>query len=209
LRKTVWGERLLGAYQLIVGYANGIDMEGCSQWYYFLSLAMINTLTWWLRPELGLLFSICSGLHFVMVCLYGLLQMDERKPSWSLCCFVLNLAMFVVCLYFDWLWTLGMSAIVALGFILAPDDNGCNIFTHDKNDLNKFSFGWALFFHTLWFAAFVTIMILVPIATWLKFVGIVAAIFLHPLMDYMEGECMSLENYAYGVLDAFCDEFDK
>jgi hypothetical protein len=195
-------------YQFIVGFSNGFDMEGCSQWYYFLSLVMINMLTWWLRPELGLLFSICSGLHFLMVCLYGFLLMDERKSSWSLCCFVLNLAMIVVCLYFDWLWTLGMSAIVVAGFILAPDENGCNVFTRDYNDLNKIRIGSALFFHTLWFAAFVTIVVLLPIATWIKIVGIVAAMILHPLLDYMEGECMSIEGYVYGVLDAFHEQSD-
>lgn len=47
----------------IVGSESGFTGEGNEQWYYSLSLAINLMLIWWLKPEIGLLFTILAVIH--------------------------------------------------------------------------------------------------------------------------------------------------
>ena len=49
---------LLNIYRGIVGNEYGWNGEGNEQWYYFLALVMNCMLTWWLKPEIGILFTV-------------------------------------------------------------------------------------------------------------------------------------------------------
>ena len=51
---------LLNAYRCIVGNEFGWIGEGNEQWYYFLALVINCMLTWWIKPELRIIFTVAA-----------------------------------------------------------------------------------------------------------------------------------------------------
>ncbi len=189
---------LLFIYGCIVGQDCGFSGEGNRQWYFFLSLVMIDMLTWTFRPELAAVFTALSVLSFVIVSVFGeemlcdeICYRDKRIPRrWAMLYFGIHLAIAIACLILNWWWTLLMAGIMLLGMALSPDCGGCNFFVRELNVPHVFS---AMLCNTIWFAAFVAITCLLPVATWIKIVIIAACMILHPIIDIFEGECMSIE----------------
>ena len=180
----------LSIYRCIVGSEYGWTGEGNEQWYYFLGLVMNVMLTWWLKSEIGIAFTIAATVHFVTVCVYGYMALEERSVWCSIAYYAIHLALFIVCVRYDWSWTILTSAIVIFGVLLAPDCVGDNIFMMLYKGNNKKYV--MLLCHTIWFAIFVTIALLLPITLWIRLAIIGCCMILHPIIDLSEGECMDI-----------------
>ena len=194
-------DKLLFVYQCIVGFEVGIAGEGNEQWYYFLALVMDCMLTWWLKPELGILFTIVAVLHFITVCIYGYQELDYYSIWFSIGYYAIHLILLIICFLFNWSWTLITAALVVVGVLIAPDCTGMNIFL--RKDYN---FKGSLFFHTIWFLAFVIITMLLPITLWIRLLIICACMALHPLIDYLQGECMIITDVTEDSLSAIIEK---
>ena len=206
-----WGK----IYRWIVGYEFGFSGEGNEQWYYFLGLVMNIMLTWWLKPELGLVFTIAAGIHFLSINAYGLKAVyyapDEVSIVFPTILFGLHLVLFIVCLCFSWSWALITSAVVIVGFILAPNCMGNNILMPEPKKY-KVYFGnnnniGILFFHTLWFVAFVVITLCLPIVWYLKLAIIIVCMILHPVIDTFEGEGVIISDIIEEAVETIIDYF--
>ncbi len=201
---------LLKAYRLVVGYERGFNGEGSEQWYYFIALVMNCMLTWWLKPELGVLITVCSVIHFAMTIICGLGDLtdflaNKRCFLYSVLYFSIHLVMFVVCACFNWWWTLITSAIVVISFCIGIDCMGYNTFMRPPKDYDV-DYGndnWVGIFlcHTIWFAIFVTITMLLPISIWIRIGIIVVCMILHPIIDYLEGECINIKDITDEAFD--------
>ena len=196
---------LIELYELIVGPPLGFCAEGNSQWYYFSALVINGMLTWWLHPELGVLFTVFSVLHFALLAAYGFMDMaDPGHYKASVVYFVISLGMLVTGLVLDWAWTLITSAVMVFAMLLAPNEMGNNILMREPKDYLVY-YGnrnyWGLMLcQTCWFACLVAVAVLIPVPFWVKLLIIVACMALHPVMDFLEGECIS----AAGItMDAF------
>ena len=51
-------EKMLNVLRFIVGPEYGFTGEGSEQWYYTVAIAVNLMLTWWLRPDIALIFTI-------------------------------------------------------------------------------------------------------------------------------------------------------
>ena len=51
------------------------------------------------------------------------------------------------------------------------------------------------------FAAFVIIVFLLPIKLWTKLLMIIGALVIHPVIDYLEGECIIISDVTYGIFE--------
>ena len=109
--------KLLDLYRFVVGSEFGWSGEGNEQWYYFLALVMNLMLTWWLKPELGLLFTICSVIHYATICLYGSEVLFYADSIYSVGYFTIHLVMVILCMIFNWKWTLLTSFIVVVDIL--------------------------------------------------------------------------------------------
>ncbi len=213
----------LNAYQGIVGGSNGMFGEGSVQWYYISSLVINLMLTWWLVPQLGIVFTIMMVLHCTMMYLYELLSISEQKPLYSVLYFASHLLMFLICWGVNVWWTLLTTLIVVIALTIAPDCGGYNILLNACNGRNsKKNYlitlpqlilpkkvvdffrednpKRALFFHTIWFCTFVIIALCLPISIWLRLGIIVICMALHPLIDFKEGDCYDILNITNDAL---------
>lgn len=191
---------LLNIYRGIVGNEYGWSGEGNEQWYYFLALVMNCMLTWWLKPEIGILFTVFSVVHFAMMFPYEYFFMDDFQSKSivpQVVYFSIHLVMFVTSLIVNWPWTLITSSIVVIACLLAPDCTGNNVFMRPpkygiyfgNNDYIRI-----LICHTIWFAMFVIITFLLPVSIWIKLAIIATCIILHPFIDFLEGECINISD---------------
>ena len=215
----------LNIYQGIVGAPNGMFGEGSDQWYYVSALIINLMLTWWLVPQLGILFSIVMALHCATVYLYEFLSISEQKPLYSVLYFASHILMFLICWGVNVWWTLLTTAIVIIAFVIAPDCGGENILLDackGRNSKKKYlitlpqlffpkkvveffrepSSKTAMFFNTIWFLIFVIIALCLPISIWIRLAIIAICMVLHPILDYGAGEC-------YNILDVTNDAFVK
>ena len=205
---------LLNVYQGIVGSKFGFTGEGNEQWYYFLSLVINCMLAWWFKPEIALLFTIVSTIHFISVFVYGYFDLLERKgkPA-AIVYFLIHAIILGVCFVADWKFTLITSAISITAFFIAPDCTGNNIFMPGPQLVPKKHRVYynpydtkPLLFHTIIFVAFLAITLLMPAQYWVKIIIIGGALILHPIIDILEGECVLISDVTY---DAFYNIFDR
>ncbi len=204
------------AYRSIVGWEYGYAGEGSEQWYYFLALVMDIMLTWWIKPQFGILFTIMAVLHLASVVLYSYFEVDLNSTWYSVGYFAIHLIMLLICLFTNIWWTILTSAIVIVAFLIGTDIRGDNIFfyiqTHKKNARNyseKEKIRIILLFHTIWFLAFAVIAMLLPISIWLRFAIILCCMILHPVIDYYEGECIIITDATYGAIGKIRDTIKK
>lgn len=186
---------LLNLFRCIVGSEYGWTGEGNEQWYYFLALVINVMLTWWLKPELGIIFTAAAVIHYITVCVYDYFCFFASNVWYSIVYYLIHAALFIVCMLFSCKWALLTSAIVIVAYFLAPDCCGNNIFG-TANIKSIFVL------HTILFVAFVVIALNLPIALWIRITIIVACMVLHPIIDQLEGECMIIS-------DATSDSFWK
>lgn len=197
-------DKLLFIYRCIVGFEFGLTGEGNEQWYYFLALVMNCMLTWWLKPELGIVFTIAAVVHFITVCIYGYQGIEASGVWYSIGYYTIHLIIVILCFAYSWSWTLITAAIVIVGVLIAPDCTGNNIFLTNDNNLHGI-----MFFHTIWFLVFVIIAINLPISIWIRFIIICGCMLLHPVIDYIEGECMIISDVTEDAIYKIMEHFTK
>ena len=205
---------LLNVYQGIVGSKFGFIGEGNEQWYYFLSLVINCMLAWWFKPEIAILFTIVSVIHFISVFIYGYFDLSEIKGRLaSVVYFLIHVIILGVCFVVDWKFTLITSAISIIALLIAPDCTGNNIFMPGPQLVPKKHRVYyspydtkPLLFHTIIFVVFLAVTLLLPTKYWVKFIIIVGALILHPIIDILQGECIDISSVTG---EAFYKIFDR
>ena len=86
--------------------------------------------------------------------------------------------------------------------LLAPDCTGNNIFLEKPNVDNRL----LLLCNTIIFAVFVVVDLLLPISGWIKIIIISVAIIAHPIIDWLEGECIIISDITYDVIYKIMDD---
>ncbi len=77
-------KNLLGnIFRFIVGSEAGFNGEGNEQWFYFLYLSINLMLIWWLKPEIFLIFTIISVIHYATIFIYGFFDFDWQNAIYS------------------------------------------------------------------------------------------------------------------------------
>lgn len=184
----------LGFYRGIVGNEVGWTGEGNEQWYYFLALVINCMLTWWLKPELGIIFTVAAVIHYITVCVYGSAMLSDSSVLYSIAYYAIHTVIFIVCIFFNWKWTILTSLIVIVAYFIAPDCMGNNIFMRPPKEYTIYcgnkNISAILVFHTILFAAFVFVALSLPISLWIRIIIIVICMILHPIIDFLEGECI-------------------
>jgi len=199
---------LLNIYRGIVGSPFGWSGEGNEQWYYFLALVINNMLTWWLKPELGIIITVATIIHYITICVYAVRDFYYESVWYSIVYYAIHAIIFIVCILFNWKWTILTSLIVVVAYFLAPDDMGNNIFMRPPKEYIIYcgvkNIAAILLFHTILFVIFVVITLNLPIALWIRIIIIVACMILHPIIDLLEGECIIISdvtNDAYNKIE--------
>ena len=209
---------LLNIYRGIVGNEFGWSGEGNEQWYYFLALVINCMLTWRLKPELEIVFTVAAIIHYITVCIYGYLALYENSVLYAIAYYTIHAIIFILCILFNWRWTLLTSIIVIVAYFLAPDCLGRNIFIrppkeHTIYDGNVDNTGAILVFHTILFVAFVVIALSLSISLWIKIMIIVICMILHPIIDLLECECIIISDVTNKSLEKIVqtikDHIDK
>lgn len=190
-------------YRGIVGTEYGFAGEGNEQWYYFLSLVINLMLIWWLKPEIRLLFTILAVIHYVTVSIYGFFDL-YGSTSFSYAYLVIHFVLLAIAIFTSLKWAIITIAITTIAFFLAPDCTGNNIILRKKSSSKL-----CLLFNTIIFATFVIIVVLLPIRFWIKLLLIIGALVLHPIIDYFEGEYISISDVTYEVLDKIKSSIKK
>lgn len=192
----------LNIYRGIVGGECGFTGEGNEQWYYTLALVINLMLVWWLKPEVALVFTILAVIHYLTVVIYGVLELFGFFDFENIvvpCAYVylgIHVTLLLIAIFTSFKWTIITMAITIVAFVLAPDSTGHNIFPIKKS-YSKLS----LLFNTIIFAAFVVIDFLLPIKLWIKILFIIVALIIHPIIDYLEGECIIISDITFEVFD--------
>ena len=189
----------LNIYRIVVGIIGtecGFTGEGNEQWYYSLSLVINLMLIWWLKPEIGLLFTILAIIHYVTVFIYGCFDLYDSSTIFAYAYFGIHWGLFVIALFTNFKWAMITMIITTVAYLLAPDCTGNNIFLRKKS-YSKLS----LLFNAIMFATFVIITVLLPIKIWIKLLLIISALVLHPIIDYLEGEGVLISDVTHEVFD--------
>lgn len=176
----------------IVGGPYGFTGEGNEQWYYFLSLMINLMLVWWLAPEVALIFTIASIIHYATIFVYGYFDFecsDNKKIAWVWG--VIHLSIFLMALCVSVKWTLITSAITICAYLVAPDCTGNNMFIQNFNGASEYIL---LTFNTIIFSIFVCIAFLLPINLWCKLAIIVGSMIIHPVIDLFAGDCVIISD---------------
>lgn len=185
---------LLNFYRSIVGNEFGWSGEGNELWYYFLALVINCMLTWWLKPELGIIFTVAAVIHCITLCVYGFAMLSDSSVLYSIAYYAIHTVIFIVCIFFNWKWTILTSLIVIVAYFIAPDCMGDNIFMRPPKEYIVYcgneNISAILVFHTILFAAFVFVALSLPISLWIRIIIIVICMILHPIIDFLEGECI-------------------
>ena len=181
---------LVNIYRCIVGGEVGFIGEGNEQWYYFLSLVMNLMLLWWLEPEIALMFTVLSVIHYVTVFVYGYFMLDSENVIFSYIYFGIHVILLILAIVTSFKWTVITAAITVISIFLAPDCTGNNIFLRVPNVTNSLP----LIFNTIIFVAFVVLDFMLPIELWIKILIIVGALIIHPVIDWFEGECVIISD---------------
>lgn len=182
-------------YRFIVGPEYGFTGEGNEQWFYTLSLAINLMLVWWLKPEIALLFSVLSAIHYVTVFVYGYFDLTEKGKDYAATYFGIHAILAIIAIVADYKWAIITAIITVVAYFIAPDCTGNNIFLRG-NGLER---GFPLIFNTIIMAAFIIIDLLLPIKLWVKILIIAMTLIIHPIIDYFEGECVIISDVTYEV----------
>ena len=179
-------EKMFNVLRFIVGPEYGFTGEGNEQWYYTVAIAVNLMLTWWLRPDIALIFTILPIIHYVTVFIFGYndLFIDNNK-NLSFVYLGIHALTLIVAIFVDGKWTLLTCAIVVGAVLLSPDCIGDNIFASNAKHLQ-------LLFNTIILAVFIIIDFMLPINLWIKFVIVLLALVIHPVVDWLQGECVDV-----------------
>lgn len=194
----------LSALRYLVGCEYGFFAEGNEQWFYTLALAITNMLAWSFLPDIALIFTLLSIIHLVTVHIYGYYDLDDANKIISIGYFAIHAIIVIIALFTNWWWTLVTAFIALFALALAPDCLGENVFVKSKSGYPKKFV--PLIFNTFIFIAFVVSTCMLPIAWWGKVLIVIAAIILHPFIDYLEGECVVVTDVTQYAIDKIKNE---
>ncbi|MBQ9313829.1 MAG: hypothetical protein IJ220_02340 [Clostridia bacterium] len=187
-------------FRCIVGDECGFSEEGNRQWYYTLAL-VINVMIAWMRlpHNVAVTFTILSAIHLVSIHIYELIGLYFiRDASIAYTYIFIHGMILIVALITHWKFSLMSILIMIIFLFIAPNDVGWNIFS---NLLIKSSFAptysklesfIALSAHTIVFTIFIITVCQLPFLWWGKLLIIAAMMGLHPIIDYLEGECVDV-----------------
>lgn len=177
------------ALWFIVGPEYGFFGEGSQQWYYTLAIAINLMLVWWIKPEIALIFTILPIIHFVTVFVFGyndlLLDFKNLSKTLSIIYIGIHLLLLITAIIVDVVWAILTSAIMVGSILLAPDCVGDNMLVSNAKHLQ-------LLFNTIILAVFIIIDFMLPINLWIKFVIVLLALVIHPVVDWLQGECVAV-----------------
>ena len=162
-------------------------------------------LVWWLKPEIALLFTSFAIIHYLTIFAYGFFDLECGSAIFSYAYFGIHLIILTIAIFASFKWTVITVTITTLAFFLAPDCTGNNIFLSKPNVDNQLP----LLFNTIIFAAFVVVDFLLPIKIWIKLVILVGALIIHPVIDWLEGECVIIPDVTYDVVKKIKEDKDS
>lgn len=189
-------------HRAIVGPEYGFSGEGNIQWYYSLSVAINLMLIWWLKPEIAILFTTLVIIHGFTVFTYGFFELDYCNSIWAYIYAIIHFIILANAIFTNFKWTIITIAITIGAMLLAPDCTGNNIFLEKPNVDNRL----LLLCNTIIFAVFVVVDLLLPISGWIKIIIISVAIIAHPIIDWLEGECIIISDITYDVIYKIMDD---
>lgn len=188
--------KLLDIWKYIVGQEHGFGDAGIDQWYYTVGVAINIMLVWWLKPEVALVFTILSVIHYLTVIGFGFFDLIDENVIYSYIYLGIHLLLLLIAVLINYKWALFALVIAVIAYLLSiVNESMCHT---TWANLNEFS----LLVNTLVLVVFIIVDFLLPIALWLKFVILAITLVLHPLIDYIE----SLD---IGILDTTTDIFDN
>lgn len=198
--RTILGNVL----RLLVGSEYGFSAEGNELWYYTLALAINSMLGWIYVREVALLFTILSVMHLATVYIYGLNDLEDDSKYFSIGYFLIHAVLAIIALLTNWWWAIETAAITVFAVAIAPDCVGQNVFTGRKSGYYKGAI--PLVFNTMVFVAFVVVTLMLTTYWWVKALIIVAAIILHPFIDYLESECVDIIDITGYAIDKIMEK---
>ena len=178
----------------------GFFGEGNRQWYYTLAL-VINVILAWMRlpHNVAVTFTILSAIHLVSIHIYELIGLYFiRDASIAYTYIFIHGMILIVALITHWKFSLMSILIMIIFLFIAPDEVGWNIFSNlfiksgfasTNSKLESFI---ALSAHTIVFTIFIITVCQLPFLWWGKLLIIAAMMGLHPIIDYLEGECVDV-----------------
>lgn len=194
-------------FRCIVGDECGFFGEGNRQWYYTLALAISIMLAWMRLPHnVAVTFTILSAIHLISVHIYELTDLSFCR-SVSIAYINIQSIILTVALITHWKFSLMSILIMIIFLFIAPDEVGWNIFSRlfikssyalTYSKLESFI---ALSAHTIVFTIFIITVCQLPFLWWSKLLIIVAMIGLHPIIDYLEGECVDVIEAVEDIID--------
>ena len=187
-------------FRCIVGEECGFFGEGNRQWYYTLALAISIMLAWMRLPKnVAITFTILSAIHLISVHIYELTDLSFcRSASIAYTYIFIHSMILIIALITHWKFSLMSILIMIIFLFIAPDEVGWNIFSNlfiksgfasTNSKLESFI---ALSAHTIVFTIFIITVCQLPFLWWGKLLIIAAMMGLHPIIDYLEGECVDV-----------------
>ena len=183
---------LLNIYRRIVGREYGWSGKGNTQWYYFLALVINCMLTWQFKPEFWGVFIVFAIIHFITVCAYGYAMLSYTSLWDSLAYYAIHASILIVCLLMNFGWTIFTALMVICAFMIAPDIENIFFMKVFKEIFIYYGDTNPLIFHTILFSCFVVIALNLNISLWIRIMIIVACMFLHPIIDFLDGKGISI-----------------
>lgn len=182
--------------RLIVGSECGMFGEGNLQWYYTLALAISVMLAWKnLTQQEAIVFTAISLVHIALVHIYALCGWEDSKGT-SILYVLLNVSVLVIAFFTNWKFALLSIGIMGAFLLVSPDGVGESIlltlFLILTRLRMKENHSVALLTHTIVFAVFVITVCTLPVIWWVKVLIVCLALVLHPLIDYLSGECVDV-----------------
>ncbi len=200
---------MLNVWRGIVGAEYGFTEEGNEQWYYFVSLVINLMLIWWLGPQSdALVFTILAVIHLVTICIFGYLMLDEEGVFYSYLYYATHLVLLIMALLTNFWWAVITTLITLLAVSMAPDCTGINYYIRD-DEISSNNPKLLLIFNTIIFIAFVVVDFLLPIKLWIKLAIIAGMLLLHPLIDYLEGDCIIISDCTADSIDVIIESIKK
>lgn len=99
-------------------------LEDLNFWYYSVSIAINIMLGWWLKPEIALVFTILSVIHYATVFWYGFFEIDISysydEAFFTYIYLGIHLIILVIALSVNYLWAIITSVITIIAFFVPP-----------------------------------------------------------------------------------------
>ena len=179
----------LNICRCIVGPEYGFTGEGNEQWYYTLAIIINLMLVWSLKTDIALIFTILAIIHYLTVCIYGYFDLCFSDVKYSVAYFVIHIILFIIAIFINFEWAIKTAILPIIAFLIAPDCTGDIIILG-----GGFGDNYSLLSNITVFVAFIFIDLLLPMNWLIQIAIIIGAIIIHPLIDYLQGLCITISD---------------